>query len=212
MVQMSLMKARLMETLIVLSCMTFDPVKMCWSHETGKLLNDPAPVHACSHDFVGLHGETVMNKHFQVICSLLAMGADKEIVVLLSLVTFFGQDGEHDDDAPSGSSSHDAEAHQEHFIHLLKMYIRFKFGPKECAKMFDCFMYQLSDVRQAHQLHRQAQLRLSRDQLVEVEQKMGGLKILETAGVHHRSEVDYYHEDEADMPLDLTVKKASRRI
>ena len=174
--QAALMKTRIMEVLVVLSSLTFDPTARAWISTGNSLMKEPKTMHVCAEDFVGLHGEGVMHKHFDVLCSLLSMRADREIIVLLSLISYFSQ--EHETVAESSSIS----TNQEHFIHLLKMYLRWKFGSSDCESVFARFILKLSDAREANELHQNSELRLSSQQIQEVEQKMGGLRLLDNVG------------------------------
>jgi len=152
--QMSLLKQRGMESLIVMSALSFDPVGRVWSNKTGYkvLLNEPYPIHVCEKDFERLHGHAVMRKHFDTISSLLlSLNADEQIVVLLSLVAFFTID-----DHQNGNSEEAAQilAIQEHFIELLKRYVHWKMGPEISENAFTRYILKLSDVREVHNLHK----------------------------------------------------------
>lgn len=152
--QMSLLKQRGMESLIVMSALSFDPIGRVWSNLTNYkvLLNEPYPIHVCEKDFERLHGHSVMRKHFDTISSLLlSLNADEQIVVLLSLVAFFTID-----DHQNGNSEEAAQilAIQEHFIELLKRYVHWKMGPEISENAFTRFILKLSDVREVHNLHK----------------------------------------------------------
>ena len=154
--QMSLLKERGMESLIVMSALSFDPIGRVWTNRSKTnykvLVDEPYPLHVCEKDFERLHGHAVMRKHFDTISSLLlSLNADEQIVVLLSLVAFFTID-----DHQNGNSEEAAQilAIQEHFIDLLKRYVHWKMGPEISENAFTRYILKLSDVREVHNLHK----------------------------------------------------------
>lgn len=149
--QTSLLKHHGMESLIVLSALSFDPIGRKFTTKDRTLVKEPRPVHVCEKDFERLHGATVTRKHFDTICSLLSLNADEQIITLLSLVTFFTVD----DHYLLGSSREGAQvlAIQEHFIELLKRYVHWKMGSDTSEKAFARYILKLSDVREVNNLH-----------------------------------------------------------
>ena len=169
--QLSLLRGRLMEVTIVSGCMTFDPAAKAFTHSGNTLLNSSNKVHVCARDFISLHNsEKLLNKHFELLCTLLSMGPDKEIIILLCLVVLFTQDRLEDCNIVKI---------QDHFIHLLKMYLRWKFGPFDCESFYDRFILKLSDVRQTSEMHQFTQLKLSAEETEIVEKKLGGLSLIQ---------------------------------
>lgn len=150
--QTNLLKQRGMESLIVLSALTFDPVRRKWSTRefTKSLVKEPNPMHVCEKDFERLHGGTVTRKHFDMLCSFLSLNADEPIVTLLALVAFFSLD----DHQQGSREAAQILAIQEHFIELLKRYVHWKMGPEISEKAFARFILKLSDVREVDNLHK----------------------------------------------------------
>lgn len=156
--QTSLLKQHGMESLIVLSALTFDPIGRKWTSKDQTLAKEPVPIHVCEKDFERLHGVSVTRKHFDTICSLLSMNADEQIITLLSLVTFFTvDDNVHND--PNEAAR--ILLVQEHFIELLKRYVHWKMGPDISEKAFARFILKLSDVREVNNLHKVRHLKLN---------------------------------------------------
>lgn len=151
--QTSLMKNRAMESLIVLSALTFDPVNRRWTTvaKDHSLLKEPKPIHVCEKDFERLHGVSVTRRHFDTITSLLSLNADEQIITLLALVSFFTLDSNQEGDPNEAAQ---ILAIQEHFIELLKRYVHWKMGPELSEKAFARFILKLSDVREVNNLHR----------------------------------------------------------
>lgn len=154
--QMSLLKERGMESLIIMSALTFDPIGRKWASKDrtsyNTLINEPCPIHVGERDFERLHGTSVMRKHFDTITSLLlSLNVDEQILVLLALVAFFAID-----DHQHGNSAEAAQilVIQEHFIELLKRYVHWKMGPEISEKVFARYILKLSDVREVHNLHK----------------------------------------------------------
>lgn len=184
--QMSLLKERGMESLIIMSALTFDPIGRKWASKEGTsyntLISESYPIHVCEKDFERLHGPAVMRKHFDTITSLLlSLNVDEQIVVLLALVAFFAID-----DNQQGNSAEAAHilVIQEHFIELLKRYVHWKMGPEISEKVFARYILKLSDVREVHNLHKVAQLRLSSDEIHQLEHQLGGLALLKGGSQH----------------------------
>lgn len=148
--QTNLLKERGMDSLIVLSALTFDPIGRRWSPECRALVTEPRPLHVCEMDFERLHGVAVTRKHFDTISSLLSLNVDEEIITLLSLVTFFTVD----DHQNNSSKAAQILAIQEHFIELLKRYVHWKMGPNISEKAFARYILKLSDIREVHNLHK----------------------------------------------------------
>lgn len=172
--KMSLLKERGIEALIILSALTFNPISRTWKKDITTLAPEPVSVHVCSNDFELLHGPLVTRKHLDTISSLLALNADEQIIALLSLVAFFTLDGNQFVDSVSVDR---IQFIQEHFIDLLKRYIQWKFGMELSEKVFARFILKLSDVREVNNLHKVARLRLSNDEIHQVEDQ-GGLDLL----------------------------------
>ena len=150
--QTSLLKQRGMESLIILSALTFDPARRKWSTRefTKSLIKEPNPTHVCEKDFEQLHGVAVARKHFDTLCSLLSLNADEPIITLLALIAFFSLD----DHQQGSSEAGQILAIQEHFIELLKRYVHWKMGPEISEKAFARFILKLSDVREVDNLHK----------------------------------------------------------
>lgn len=149
--RMALLKQRGMESLIVLSSLTFDPVARGWNSQNRGLICEPKPIHVCENDFDRLHGEAVKRKHFDTISSLLSLNADEPIITLLALITFFTLD---DHEEAVSCEAAEIIAMQEHFIDLLKRYVHWKLGSVGSEKVFARFILKLSDVREVNNLHR----------------------------------------------------------
>ena len=143
-----------MEALIVLSTLTFNPVKRMWEGNKSVLLaHEPCLVHVCAVDFEKLHGPHVTRKHLDTITALLNLNADEQIITILSLVAFFTLDDHQADGRTAGSASTILSI-QEHFIDLLKCYVRWKFDGDISEKIFARFILKLSDVREVNNLHK----------------------------------------------------------
>lgn len=149
--RMALLKQRGMESLIVLSALTFDPLERGWNVRNRGLVCEPKPIHVCETDFDQLHGESVKRKHFDTITALLALHADEPIITMLALIAFFTLD---DQEENVSCEAAEIVAMQEHFIDLLKRYVHWKLGPGGSEKIFARYILKLSDVREVNNLHR----------------------------------------------------------
>lgn len=139
-----------MEALIVLSTLTYNPEKRMWIKNSSTLVEEPRTVHVCAADFERLHGPAVTRKHLDTITSLLNMNADERIITLLALIAFFTLD----DQQQQSEWADQILVVQEHFIDLLKCYIRCKFVGDVSETIFTRFILKLSDVREVNNLHK----------------------------------------------------------
>ena len=175
--KISLLKNCLMGAALITSLFEFDPVLKSWNHNGENSLIKPIwPNMPSKKDFQDLYGNQVVDVIFDCYCLLLEMRPDKETISLSSLIAMFTTDGDEEKEADPVK---DIRVLYNHFMHLLKMYIRFKFGPMECERYFQQLILILNDLRRAGRALSTLPMLTTPDQVTEIHLKLTELKIKE---------------------------------
>ena len=128
----------------------FDPTTKKFQSNNDEIeMNRPrVSDHVASFDlddaFAQIYGTSVSNKIKRWLLALLQLSPDREIVFLLSLLSFLGPT---ENDRLSEPSETIASV-RAYFSYLLKMYTRHKYGPWDCPRYYDQFIGILDVVRE----------------------------------------------------------------
>ena len=158
-----------------LNSLAFDVKFRGWSHSSANsLMKIQTVVTTRLDDYVDIYGEELINARYAFMSSLLGMGPDQELILLLSLIAFVTP---VEDENTTSDLSATIHSIRDHFVHLLKMYIRFKFGPFQCAQYFDRFSSKLSQVREIGSYVNTAAMRLTPDEIDEARRMLTQLNL-----------------------------------
>ena len=120
-----------------------------------------------------IYGTALLNEILGWMVSLMKLSPVKEIVYLLSLLSFLRpvEDGRWSESSETFTSSVRA-----YFLHLLKMNVRHKYGPTDCSRYYDEFVRLLGDVDEISRFVMTAPMRLDAREAAEVSEITAQLK------------------------------------
>ena len=147
--------------------------------------------------FAAIYGTSTRNEVYRWLLPLLKLAPDNEIVHLLSLSSFLNS-METDSSRSSGSRKQNISSSRAYFLHLLKMYTRYKYGPWDCPDRYDQFIRLLDDVQETSCLLLTAPMRLIPTEVAEVNDIISKLR---RVPIRHAPESSEKDEPVMDMKL-----------
>ncbi|XP_023225253.1 thyroid hormone receptor beta-like isoform X1 [Centruroides vittatus] len=168
-----LLRTGVLELCFIRGAYAYDERHCCWPDKRKSLYRD-SPI-LVFEDMKKLVSPTLYEKHMKFIYSVKELEPDEPTIMLLLVIVLLSPDRQGLDKVDVVASE------QERFYILMKSYMNWRYGPENTTILYPKLLLRLPDLRELADAHTDYHLRLAKEELEEIQQRLSSLKIVSSA-------------------------------
>ncbi|XP_071521137.1 uncharacterized protein [Panulirus ornatus] len=167
--QGNLLRGGILEMSLIRGVQSFDTEHSRWPDTNHQLYRD-APT-LCVEDMKKLVSCELYEMHMKFIHSLKELNVDEPVMMLLLLIVLFTSD------RPDLAAAATVQQRQDHYLHLLRKYLGWRYGPHNAPILYPRLLIKLTDLRELNDQHTEYNLKLAKQEIAEIQMQLSRLKL-----------------------------------
>ncbi|XP_076345191.1 thyroid hormone receptor beta-like isoform X1 [Tachypleus tridentatus] len=167
--QQVLLRSGVMEMCFLRGAYVFDEKNGCWPDLRKTLYRDSPQLRA--EDIKKLVSPTLFEKHIKFVTAIKELDPDEPTIMLLLVTVLLSPD------RPNLENVDLVAKQQEKYYILLKKYMLWRYGSSHTSVLYPKLFLKLPDLRELNDAHTDYHLKLDKDEMEEVQQRLSNLKL-----------------------------------
>ncbi|XP_068238167.1 uncharacterized protein [Palaemon carinicauda] len=164
-----LLRGGILEMSLIRGVQSYDTENNRWPNTNHQMYKD-APILRIE-DMKKLVSGELYEMHIKFIHSMKELNVDEPVMMLLMLIVLFSSE------RPGLVAAPAIQAHQEHYLHLLRIYMEWRYGEHNTSILYPKLLYKLTDLRELNDQHTEYNLKLAKQEVAEIQMQLGRLNL-----------------------------------
>ncbi|KAK7069111.1 Ligand binding domain of hormone receptors [Halocaridina rubra] len=167
--QGTLLRGGILEMSLIRGVQSFDTEHNRWPDTSHQMYKDAPTLRI--EDMKKLVSGELYEMHVKFIHSTKELNVDEPVMMLLLLIVLFTSDR-------AGLLAGDViQAQQDHYVHLMRVYMNWRYGPNNASILYPKLLFKLTDLRELNDQHTEYNLKLAKQEVAEIQLQLGKLNL-----------------------------------